>query len=86
MWSLGHIKVWKDIGGRCFEMVTWNNTGSHLDKCDFLIQVAFTAKYGILDVKHSEKLFEIDYHETKKMMPGLLSKLSQKTLHLLNIC
>jgi len=75
--KVNHIEGWKDIGGRCFEMVTWNNTESHLTKCNFLIQMVATAKYGVLDVKHSEELFEIGYHETKKMMPRLLDKLIQ---------
>lgn len=49
MWSLGHIEVWKDIGGRCFEMVTWNNTESHLAKCDFFDSGGFYDQ--IRDVK-----------------------------------
>ncbi len=61
----------KNIAIRSFHLAINKNIVLKSPKCDLFIAPHEVDNYGLLDVKHNEKLFKIGYNEAKKVLKNI---------------
>lgn len=72
-----HLRNMVDIASRCFNLSVLNNIKPELQFCDIVIEPPAIGNYSRFNLSEIDKMYEIGYEETIKMMPQICDRLDE---------
>lgn len=70
-----NIIGWQDVAVRCIQLAIWNTVQSRICKCDIVLEIEDSSKYGIFNLKKSEDFFNMGYETAMNTMDNIKLKL-----------